>query len=1019
MPQSKTFSVAKDTVVRTGPHDQGCGQSKHIYVGKKGDYQYKTFIQFALDWTDVRKINSAILNIYTDEFDTIGTSGEPGIFDAPSSSDKPTIYVYRLDDGFTEGNNVDGDFDATDYTVASVVGTSKVGHALTVAEKGANQLVQVNITDIVRSWAPSSVEGGGRKDNHGIAIKGSSDATKRWSGWASEHSVGAERPSITLSYELGATQPDAPTSMTPVGSVTSVADFEGNFTDRRATDTLQSVEVQVYDAGHSATIATSDTITDTAHGLANGDTIYWTALTNGDPLATFTAYYVRDRTADTFKLATTKTGAAINITASGSGTWVRMVFSPGSHTATNSERVAAHFIYPVVGWEPVAGTTYRWRARVKDQEGETSPWSSLVAFVLTNNAPDDPVLKPASGTSVDTLNLLKFEGGTFSDPDGDKLSAYQIQLSVYPAGDPGWDDADNVLWDTGKVYAATGDTAWVSYYGGPELSARTYYWRARHWDSRQGVSNWVYASLILTADFDPDPGSYTNVQTNPNAPWRIVIRDLYQSDGVTKTVGRGPGRVVAVLEEAKNVGASIVYNSPGELHFTLLKNDPWCAVIEPKQVHYAVEFYSGDGWQEKYAGVIWDVDATDTDLVFKGIDYLALWDTCIDERYDPLKPNKTYSSGGSYYSNVTLRTVILDQLQYAKSLTDSWVGFIDTSSSNICTMNEKVSVYSTMQPTLSFISGLIDSHRQGTGKRTRIKVVKTTTGTYQLHIVDDPGVTRSDLAIHYGEIAQGYRLIFFGDNWANVQHVIGRNRDGVKVVYKTIKGMSFQPSTSVYGRIANVSVMDGVQDSSDLNRRGLQAAMGAAKLGKQIALGIRTQSLAPLQGWDICDVFPVTIQDEAVDTTNLGSGYWAAMAAAWEATDIGQQSVVITFLPREDATAPDPDLLVSSPISTQPEWQVGWNPPDPIGLEQVYIAMDTGLVMDDGWLMDSISPLVSRKLYTDISTGIVYELSGDGLTWVAISAPPIPAPPASMLVDSRIVVNPAGVSVVNVKVVVA
>lgn len=950
MPESKTFSVDKDTVIRTGPSNQGCGKSKHIYAGHKGNYQYTTFIRFNLNWTDVRKINSAILNIYTDEFDTIGTSGEPGIFNAPTSTDSPRILIYRLNDGFSEGNNADGDFDSSDYTSAAIVSTTKVGHTMTTAEKGANQLVQIDITDIVRSWAPSSVQGGGRKDNHGIAIKASTDPDRRWSGWSSEHSVAAEQPTITLSYELGPTIPDEPPGslgdvLTPAGAVPSVSAFEGGFSDRRATDTLQSVEVQVYDAGHSATVVADDNwIIDSDHGLNNDDVIYLTALSGGAGLATFDGYYVVQKTSTKFKVSQSKGGSAINITSNGTATWSKRVHSPGSHTATNTERVTAHFIFPIVGWTPDTGVTYRWRARVKDQEGETSPWSALVSFNLTNTAPNDPVLKPVSGTVVDSLSLLKFEG-TYSDPNGDALMGWQIQMSDAAPGSPSWDEADNLLWDT-VGYATLGATSWEDYYSGPALDSGVYYWRARHWDVRDGVSNWVYSSIELSAPFSPEPGSYDNVQANPQAPWRIIIRNLYQADGVTKTAGRGPGQIVAVLEEAKNVGASIVYNSPGELHFTLLKNDPWCSVIEPKQVHYAVEFYSGNGWQEKFAGVVWDVDATDTDLVFKGIDYLALWDTLIDERYDPLKPEKSYKKNGSYYSNVTLRTVILDQLTWAKKQSDSWVGFIQLKSSNICAMNEKVTVYSTMQPVLSFVSGLIDSHRQGTGKRTRISVRKNTTGGYELHIVDDPGVIRHDLALHYGEMVQGYRLIYFGDNWANVQHVIGRNRDGVKVTYKTIKGKTFQPSTSVYGRIATVAVMDGVQDTKDLERRGLQAAIASAKLGKQIAIGIRTQFLAPLQGWDVTDVFPVEIVDEAVNTNALGSGYWASMACAWEATDVGGQSLVITLLPREDASAPNPDLLPSDgDISTQPEWQIGWKAPDPTkATSKFWIDQSTGKV---------------------------------------------------------------------------
>jgi NADH:ubiquinone oxidoreductase subunit len=958
MPESKTFSVNKDTVVRNGPYNQGCGLSKHIYAGHKGKYQYTTYIKFTLDWTDVRKINSAILNLYTDEFDTIGSAAEPGIFDAPTAKDTPRILIYRLKDGFSEGNNVDGDFDATDYTFADIVSTTKVGHTLTTAEKGANQLVQVNITSIVRAWAPSTVENGGRKDNFGIAIKSLSDESYRWSGWSSEHSVAAERPTITLSYELGPTTPyDPGTSngaLAPSGAVTSLTAFTGGFSDRRATDTLKGTYIHVFDAGHTATVAASgNAFTDSNHGLKDDDVIQLTDIASGGAgLSTFRAYYVVSAATNTFKVSTTKGGSPVDVTSNGTVTWSKKVWDSGTVPASDAERTAYAFSVPPVGWSPDAGVTYRWRVKYVDQEGEWSAWTGLTSFNTTNTPPDAPILLPVSGTSIDTMSLQKFRSTTFTDPDNDTLLAHQIQMSALAPGNPGWDDATNYVWDTGRTEEPAGATAWEDLYGGRSLDAGTYYWRARVWDSREGVSDWTYATLVLTAPFSTDPSSYDNVQANPQAPWRIVIRDLYQSDGVTKTTGRGPGRVVAVLEEAKNVGASIVYNSPGEIHFTLLKNDPWCAVIEPRQVHYAVEFYSGDGWQEKYAGVVWDVDATDTDLVFKGIDYLALWDTCIDERYDPLKSNKSYKNNGSYYSNVTLRTVILDQLKWAHKQPDSWVGFIKLRSANICAMDEKVTVYSTMQPTLSFITGLIDSHRQGSGKRTRISVKKNAAGEYELHIVDDPGIIRSDLSLHYGEMVQGYRLIYFGDNWANVQHVIGRNRDGVKVVYKTIKGKAFQPSTTTYGRIANVSVMDGVQDAKDLERRGLQAAIVAAKLGKQIALGIRTQYLAPLTGWDVTDLFPITIQDEAVDTTHLGSGYWAAMAAAWEATDIGQQSLVITFLPREDASTPNPDLLPSDGnISTQPEWQLGWTPPDPL--------------------------VATSKFFKDQSTGQVYVRNDD------------------------------------------
>lgn len=973
MSQSKTLSVSKDTVRRIksdGSTHQGCGKSKHLYVGRYGGYDYDSFIEFDIPsstWDDVGKIVSATLNIYTDEYDTLGPAGEIGNMPQPGSSDKPTVLVRRLTSEFDEGTNADGHFDSGDYENPSFTTTGQKSKEL--LPKGADLLNTIDITTIVRAWAPSKVEGGGRATNHGLALYGYKDTTKNWSGWAREHSGGggaSERPTITIVYELGATTPDTPTNLTPTGDVGELESFEGDFTDVRPTDTLQSAEAEVYDAAHNADAAASGNLitmnpSSALHGLMAGDPIYFTSV-GSSGLTAFTKYYViaSGLTTHAFKVSTAVGGSAFDITDDDSVQWSRLVGTL-SHVASESERTNAHFIIP----KPVtlaifATRTYRWRARYTDNEAKTSAWTSLTTFTLTNTPPDAPTLSPVNASSFASLALVKFKGGTFSDADAnDVLGAHQVQLSPYAEGDARWDQGDGILWDSGKTFDPYGATNWEELYAGRALVAGTYYWRARQWDQRNGVSDWSYAQIVLTADFNPDPGSYSAVQANPQAPWRILIRDLFQSDGVTPTVGRGPGQLVAVMEEAKNVGASIVYNSPGELHFTLLKDDPQIAVIEPKQVHYAVEFYSGDGWQEKFTGVVWDVDATETDVVFKGIDYLALYDTVIDERYDPLKPNKSYKSNGSFYENVTIRTVIMDQLNRAKGLANSWVGFIAIGA--IATMNEKITIYSTMQPVLSFIGGLLDSHRQGTGKRTRMQVVKTTAGTYQLKIVDDPGTIREDLAMYYGELVQGYRIIVFGEGWANVQHIVGRNRDGAKVVYKTISNQPFQPSQSIYGRIATVAVMDGVQDQADLNRRGLQAAIQSAKLGKNVAIGIRTEYLAPLQGWDVCDVFPLAIQDGAIDTDNFGSGYWAAFAGAWEATDIGQQSLVITFLPREDSSEPDPDLLESSgSISTQPEWQLGWAPPDPLNLP-------------------------TSKFWLDQTTGKVYERVDDNGTLVPVT----------------------------------
>ena len=60
--------------------------------------------------------------------------------------------------------------------------------------------------------------------------------------------------------------------------------------------------------------ALTDLVNSTAHGLAVGDSLIFTALTGGAGLAISTPYYVVWKDANTFKVSTIKGGTAINIT---------------------------------------------------------------------------------------------------------------------------------------------------------------------------------------------------------------------------------------------------------------------------------------------------------------------------------------------------------------------------------------------------------------------------------------------------------------------------------------------------------------------------------------------------------------------------------------------------------------------------------------------------------------------------------------------------------------------------------
>lgn len=60
--------------------------------------------------------------------------------------------------------------------------------------------------------------------------------------------------------------------------------------------------------------AATDLVTLNAHGFSNTDPVHFTGLTGGAPLVAGTTYYVRDVTTNTFKLAATSGGTAIDIT---------------------------------------------------------------------------------------------------------------------------------------------------------------------------------------------------------------------------------------------------------------------------------------------------------------------------------------------------------------------------------------------------------------------------------------------------------------------------------------------------------------------------------------------------------------------------------------------------------------------------------------------------------------------------------------------------------------------------------
>jgi hypothetical protein len=127
-------------------------------------------------------------------------------------------------------------------------------------------------------------------------------------------SITGTAPNQTLDLEI----PRGDAGPSGVGGSTGTVDNAILRADGTAGDALKSSGLVVADAVVSITGITGDSstnvITATGSGFANGQPIRFTALTGGSGLNTTTNYFVREVSGDTFKVETSIGGGAVNFT---------------------------------------------------------------------------------------------------------------------------------------------------------------------------------------------------------------------------------------------------------------------------------------------------------------------------------------------------------------------------------------------------------------------------------------------------------------------------------------------------------------------------------------------------------------------------------------------------------------------------------------------------------------------------------------------------------------------------------
>lgn len=163
--------------------------------------------------------------------------------------------------------------------------------------------------------------------------------------------------------------------------------------------------LRMYGARHTVTAsAANDTLTKTAHGLANATAVM--VMSSGTlpaPLEADTTYYVVSTATDTFKLAHYSSGTAIDLTSAGTGT---VEVYTGVATSTNPVNVFED-VTAETGWTTTAGhnaaATVNLATSAYDQQRLTL--STIAASAITLSAAVDSAQGPGSRIYLVSRNV--------------------------------------------------------------------------------------------------------------------------------------------------------------------------------------------------------------------------------------------------------------------------------------------------------------------------------------------------------------------------------------------------------------------------------------------------------------------------------------------------------------------------------------------------------------------------------------------------------------------------------------
>lgn len=177
--------------------------------------------------------------------------------------------------------------------------------------------------------------------------------------------------------------------------------------DKKRTTIFNKADAEL--AGLSASFDPSDvntgadTITETAHGLINGDPISFS--TTGSLPAGLASGFVVGSTANTFQVSLTVGGAAIDITSQGSGVHSYSAGAGLSRTVLNVDDTTA-FLEPVTGPDALIDPSIEFYVRIDDEVIRYEAKTGVQFQTLTRGALGTTAAAHDSGASVESFIRL-------------------------------------------------------------------------------------------------------------------------------------------------------------------------------------------------------------------------------------------------------------------------------------------------------------------------------------------------------------------------------------------------------------------------------------------------------------------------------------------------------------------------------------------------------------------------------------------------------------------------------------